>query len=367
MKRVLCIVGGMNAGGAETFLMKIYRSLDRSRYQMDFAVGIKGKGYYDDEISSLGGRIIHIVPKSEGVYNNFCSIKKLVKEEKYDYVLRTSQHSLSALELFAARLGGAKIAAFRSSNTNTTTPGGRDLILHKICSFMPKLFANVRIAPSTEAAEYMFGKNSVKLGKAHLLHNGVDLSVFKYNANHRNEIRKELDIENRLVIGHVGRFTEQKNHSFLIEIFYEIKKIREDAVLVLVGEGELLEVVREKVNSLGLENSVIFTGIRKDIPELMSSFDLFVFPSFYEGMPNTIIEAQATGLPCLISDSITKEADITGLVRYESLNKSACDWANCVCKMEWNKKRRNTTEDFIQNKYDIDSVVAEFLRLLCMQ
>ena len=151
-KRLLCIVGSMNAGGAETFLMKIYRKLDKEKYQMDFAVATMDKAFYDDEICNLGGKIFHIKPKSEGIISNFNSIKEIVRENEYRYVLRTSQHSLSALELFAAKLGGAKITTFRSSNSNTTSDSKKEKILHKICMFMPYLFANVRIAPSTEAA-----------------------------------------------------------------------------------------------------------------------------------------------------------------------------------------------------------------------
>ena len=165
-KRLLCIVGSMNVGGAETFLMKIYRVLDKTRFQMDFAVATNTEGVYDKEIVSLGGRIYHITPKSSGIIKNYNSIKHIVKEKKYKYVLRTSQHSLSALELLAAKSGGAKIRVFRSSNSNTTTGSNKQLILHNICKFMPMLFANIRIAPSTKAAEFMFGKDCIKKGNA---------------------------------------------------------------------------------------------------------------------------------------------------------------------------------------------------------
>ncbi len=132
MKRMLCIVGGMNAGGAETFLMKVYRALDKTQYQMDFAVAVKEKGFYDDEILSMGGKIFHIIPKTKGFLKNFFDIKRIVKENGYKSVLRTSQHSLSALELLAARLGGAKITIFRSSNSDTTTRNNFDHLFNKI-------------------------------------------------------------------------------------------------------------------------------------------------------------------------------------------------------------------------------------------
>ena len=160
MKRLLCIVGSMNRGGAETFLMKIYRALDKTNYQMDFAV--TGKGLYDEEIESLGGKMWTIRPKSEGLVRNFLGIKSLVRKQDYQSVLRISQNSLSALELYAAKLGGAKIRAFRSSNSQSVNGTKREDIVHKLFMFMPRFFANVKIAPSTEAAEFMFGKKEIK-------------------------------------------------------------------------------------------------------------------------------------------------------------------------------------------------------------
>mgnify|MGYP001624405131 CR=1 FL=1 len=167
-KRILCIVGSMNAGGAETFLMKIYRNLDRTKYQMDFCVSIDSPGVYDEEIYSLGGKIVHTSPKSKGFIKSFNSIKNIVKTNKYKYVMRVSQHSLSGLELLAAKLGGARVTIFRSSNTQT---GGGKLnrILHSICLPLTMLVPEIKIAPSTEAAEFMFGKNCVKKGRANIV------------------------------------------------------------------------------------------------------------------------------------------------------------------------------------------------------
>ncbi len=361
MKRVLCIVGGMNAGGAETFLMKVYRELDKTKYQMDFAVAIEEKGYYDDEILDLGGKIFHITPKSKGFFRNFNSMRRIVRENKYCYVLRTSQHSLSALELFASWLGGAKRRIFRSSNSNTVTTSKKQFVLQKACLFMPRLFANVRIAPSTEAAEFMFGKGCVEKGRAALLHNGVDLSVYRYDEKCKEDIRKEFNIaEDAFVIGHVGRFQEQKNHLFLLEIFHHIHQKNEKAILLLVGKGELEEKIREKAEALGISDRVIFAGVRSDIPALLSAMDVYVFPSFYEGMPNTVIEAQATGLPCVISDTITKEANITGLVEYLPLN-DAKNWAEHALAAE-QQPRQDTKQAFVEQKYDINSVAKHFAK-----
>ena len=258
--------------------MKNYRKLDREHYQIDFIVTDPEKGFYEDEITSLGGKIFRIPPKTKGTLKNFLSIKNIVKDNKYEYVLRVSQHSLSALELFAAKLGGARKTGFRSSNSNTTSSSRINVLLHEICRFMPLHFANVRFAPSTEAAEFMFGKNCIKKGKAVLFPNAIDLDTFRYNSDSRNRIRNEFGIGDEFVIGHIGRFNLQKNHSLIIAIFKEIKKLKPESKLLLVGTGELFDRIKEQIANEKLERSVIFTGKRQDIPSLLSAMDLFLFP-----------------------------------------------------------------------------------------
>lgn len=366
MKRLLCIVGSMNAGGAETFLMKMYRALDKQKYQMDFAVAELEKGFYDDEIVSMGGKIHHIIPKSKGILKNFNDIRRLVRDNNYNYVMRISQHSLSGLELLAAELGGAKVRIFRSSNSNTTSNSKLNQILHKLCMFMPNTFSTVRIAPSTEAANFMFGEDCIKQGRAELLPNAIDTNTFKYNETLRKQIRNEFNInENELVVGHIGRFNQQKNHKFLIEVFAEVLKQKPNALLMLVGDGEKKREIKEQIKALGIEKSVIFTGIRSDVPALLSAMDMFVFPSFYEGMPNTVIEAQATGLPCVIADTITEEAGVTDCVHFMSLSDSAKVWADKVLSLlDKDKVDRSFYSDKMKNAgYDIGSCVKQFVKL----
>lgn len=362
VKRILCIVGSMDAGGAETFLMKVYRMLDKTKYQMDFAVAKEEKGYYDDEILSMGGRIFHIVPKSRGLIKNFNDVKNLVKREKFRYVLRTSQNSLSALELFAARLGGAKVCVYRSSNAGVNTR--KEIVFHKVFGFMTRIFPTMRIAPSTEAAEFMFGKNCVKRGKAHILHNGLDYKQYKFNPASRGMLRTQMGLEDKFVVGHIGRFNIQKNHSFLIEVFGEIVKKCDNAALVLVGVGELEQEIKNKVSGLGLDDKVVFAGRRSDVPDLLSAFDIMLMPSLYEGMPNVVIEAQASGLPCVISDTITHEADITGLVKYMPITVTPDKWAEATLDMAKNTARKDTLEQFTKQGYELSDVTERFVQLI---
>lgn len=359
MKRLLVIVCGMNRGGAETFLMKIYRNLDKTKYQMDFCVMSSEIGAYEKEAKALGANIYHITEKSVNLVKCMKQIMQIVRKGEYKYVMRVNQHSLSTLDLIAAKAGGAKILAMRSSNADSGSKKSR--MLHNLFKFLPKIVPNVKFAPSTEAAEYTFGKNCIKKGKAFLLHNALDIDEFKYDEEKRNAVRAEFNVRDKYIVGHVGRFNKQKNHDFLLDIFAEYLKLNSNAVLLLVGGGELEADIRNKIKSLGIEDKVIIAGVRKDVSALMSAMDIQVFPSFYEGMPNTIIEAQCSGLPCVVSDTITSEADITGLVKYLPLDMSAAKWAKETEKYaNEHAVREDMSKCFKENKYDIDSVTREF-------
>ena len=361
-KRLLCIIGNMNAGGAETFLMKMYRSIDRSKYQMDFCINTNNECFYEDEIKTLGGKIYRISAKSQSIKLFKNGLSDCIKSGNYKYVLRITSSAMGFMDLKIAKKAGAKICSARSSNSND----GKSIkakAAHVLGKLLYRKYADVKIAPSDLAAKYTFGKKAYRRGEVHILHNALDLNVYSFDEQTRNHIRKEFSIsDNVKIIGHVGRFMSQKNHSFLLDIFNEIHKQNQNTVLMLVGKGELEDKIKEKIKALNLEDSVIFTGVRSDIPALLSAMDVFVFPSFYEGMPNTVIEAQATRLPCLIADTITKEANVTGLVRYMPL-KAPEEWAKEALNMI-SDTRMQTKKIMIENGYDIESVSKEFVRLV---
>ena len=361
LKRILCIVGSLDQGGAETFLMKLFRNLDRTKYMMDFCVMNHKKGAYEEEIATLGGKVYHITSKSENPIECFLQIRNIVKQNLYETVMRINNNSLSSLDLFAAKCGGAKKLVMRSSNANSSSKKGR--ILHKMFRFLSEI-PNIKIAPSKKAAEYTFGKKNTERGYVNFLHNGLPVEDFIFDLQKRKETRKELNIENKFIVGHIGRFHNQKNHMFLIDVFYELLKIREDSYLLLVGEGEKKTEILDKVKTMGIEEKVMFLETRKDVSQLLSAFDILIFPSFFEGMPNVIIEAQASGLPCLISDTITEEADITGLVKYFSLEKTASDWAEEAITHSTMFERRSYKEEFSVAGYDIETVVQRFVDLV---
>lgn len=364
MKRLLCIISCMNTGGAETFLMKMFRNIDRKQYMMDFCV-ISKENYYEEEIKQLGGKMFYIPLKSKYPVKSFNAIRRIVKENNYNYVIRVNEHSLSTIDLLAAKSGGAKVLAMRSSNASS---GSKiSVSLHKMFIFLPKIIPYVKFAPSKLAAKYTFGKKCIENNKAMLLNNGLNTKQFTYSVNKRCKIRNQLGIEeDKTVIGHIGRFNTQKNHEFLIDIFNEFHKRNSNSILVLVGKGNLEDKIKDKVKKLGLANNVLFLGVRKDIPELLCAFDLFLFPSFYEGMPNTVIEAQTTGLPCLISDSITEEAKVTDIVTFASLNDTASKWSD-ECLNILNRKylsREEYAEIMKEKGYDTIDCANKFIKMI---
>lgn len=362
MKRVLCINNNMNVGGAETFLMKLFRNIDREKYIMDFCVNMS-ENFYEEEIKNLGGRVFVIPSKSENLKEFKKQLTEIIKREKYEYVLRITSTGMGFMDLKIAKKAGAKVCSARSSNSSD---GGslKSLIVHKLGRLLYGKYVDVKFAPSDLAAEYTFGKKAYESGRAKILHNAIDLDVFSYKADGCKKVREEFGIsDSTVVLGHIGRFMTQKNHMFLLDIFDEFHKKNKDSVLMLVGKGELEQQIKDRIAEKALTDSVIFTGVRSDVPDVLSAMDVFVMPSLYEGMPNVVIEAQSTGLPCVISDTLTREANITGLVKYLPLNVSAEDWSLEIEK-DCTKERIDTKEMFIKNGYDIKGVAEEFTKLV---
>lgn len=358
MKRLLCLVSCMNTGGAETFLMKIYRKLDRTQYQMDFGVFSDKEGFYDEEIRSMGGKIHHLVPKTK----NFSLYKKrlydLVSSEKYEYVLRITSNAAGFYDLKIAKEAGAGVCIARSSNSSDGD-SWKVKVINFVSRILYQKYVDVKIAPSDLAAAYTFGKREVDKGEVHFLKNGLDLDIYRFSQSGRDRIRKEFKLESKFVVGHIGRFSHQKNHSYLIDVFYELKKKKNNVILLLVGDGELKTQIKNKVNKLGLSDSVIFAGIRKDIPDLLSAMDVLLFPSFYEGMPNVLIEAQATGLLCLASDRITHQVKISPLISFLDINLYD-DWVKRAVEIRMKSNREDAVKYLLNAGYDIDSIVQKF-------
>lgn len=364
MKKIVCFVGSMDTGGAETFLMKIFRKLDKEKYSMDFIVS--KKGVYDDEIKRLGGKVYFTPLKSTNLFKHILVNYHTMKKEKYDAALAMTFCNYNVIDLIIAKFAGIKKLVLRSTNAGGISDL-KKIRLNKLCKSFPKIIPNVKIAPSKLAGAYLFGEEAMKNGEVKIINNGLDISQFKFSEEERKKYRKDLGIENKFVIGHVGRFSHQKNHDFLIDVFYEVVKKREDAVLLLVGKGELQENIEKKVKGLGLTEKVKFLGVRSDVNKLLNAMDVFLFPSFYEGMPNTVIEAQTNGLPCLIADTITEEAQITDLVAMYPLSAEKEKWCDKVLELNATYKtsdRSIVAQNMIDNGYDIEDCANEFIKII---
>lgn len=361
LQRLLCFVSSMNAGGAETFLMKLYRVIDKTKYQFDFLVSIKDKGFYDDEIIKLGGKILYTPPKSKHPISNLITSYKIAKKGNYTAALRMTSHSLGTIDLLIAKLAGIKTLILRSTNAGSTD-GKLSLFLNNVFSLLPKIVPTIKIAPSELAGDYLFGKDSVRNGDVQILKNAIPLNAFKFSLDKRNKKRKELGLEDNFVIGHVGRFNVQKNHKFLLNVFAQYSLINHQAKLLLIGTGELEEEMHELAQSLGIAEKTIFAGIRKDVPELLMAIDVLAFPSLFEGMPNVVIEAQATGLPCLISSTITKEAVLNDNVKQLDIEQESI-WVETLQHISTSRNRELCCKLVEDAGYDINKVCAKFVKI----
>lgn len=355
IKRILVVMNTIDAGGAETFIMKVFRQLNKEKFSFDFLINKKDSNFYLEEIEKLGGKVFYGYSKSSHPIKCFSFMYNTVKNGGYDCVFNIMVHPVGFLDLLAQKMAGAKVRLVRSTNTSA---GGK---LSKIIAAVSRIFVNglstVMLAPSSEAGEWLFGQKATRDKKVRIITNGIDMDSFAFSEQKREKIRSELNIKKEeIVIGHIGRFNRQKNHGFLIDVFDQIRKLNNNAKLILVGEGDEQQKIQNLVNEKGLSQNVLFLGIRNDMPDLFAAMDIFVFPSLYEGMPNVIIEAQATGLPCLISDTITPQAKITPLVTFKSLEETKTDWAQKALGMV-SDKRANFCDAMIEKGYSIEKTV----------
>lgn len=351
--RVLHVVTIMNRAGLETMLMNYYRNIDRSKIQFDFIVHRDEKGVYDDEILSLGGNIYKFKPI--GISNlltyPWTMLRFLRRHPEYRTV-HSHIDALSALPLMGAKMAGIKMRIAHSHNNNFSVDG--KYILRKIIKKPIPYFATRLLACSRSAGDFMFGEDS----EYGVFKNAIDLSSFVPNSVSRKLIRASMGIDDELVVGHVGRFSHQKNHTLLINIFKALLVVNPRAKLILVGDGIEKVAIENLVSKLGISSSVFFLGERGDIPDVMQAIDVFVMPSLYEGLPVVSIEAQASGLPCVFSGVVTDELDVTGRCSFVSLESDLEVWVSEI--MHFASLPRDDTHDAIKAcGYDISTAVLE--------
>lgn len=364
--RVLQVVGRMDRGGIETLIMNLYRKMDRSKVQFDFLCHYGQEADYNGEIRSLGGRIYEmpVIKTIEKTYYHklgsyIYSLHQFFKEHKEYQVIHGHMTNTAAIYMPIAKSHGVKHCIAHSHLTKARK--GLSGVVTDVLQLPISRVATDYFSCSNKASEWLFSKKIVNTNQVKLLKNGIDTEDYKYDKAVREEIRELLGIKDKIVMGHVGRFYYEKNHDFLIDIYYEFQKEVRNSCLVLAGDGVMRERIEKKVKDLGIAGNVMFLGVRDDIPLIMQGIDVFVMPSHFEGLPVVGIEAQAAGLPCVISEVITKEIDVTSNVEFLSLDKGAKNWALVIKKILENFQRIDTTDLIKKNGYEID-MTAQWLQ-----
>lgn len=361
MIRILQCVNDMHRAGLETMLMNYYRNIDRTKIQFDFLTHRPYRSDYDDEIEKMGGKVYYAPRLYPQNYPNYFKwMKNFFKEHPEYKIVHSHIDTMSYLPLLAAKKAGVPIRIAHSHNTSLD----RDFkyLLKQYFRLKINSVCTHRLACGEEAGKFLFGNRSFKV-----IPNAIDAEKFYFNEELRNKKREELGIKSEFVIGHVGRLSYQKNHKFLIEIFKELLKTEPESLLLLVGVGEKEQEIRNQVEDLGIDDKVRFLGNRSDVNELYQAMDVFVMPSFFEGIPVVGVEAQFAGLPCIFSDKVPEEVKFSSKTNFISLNSSVVDWVTSI-KEKMQMDRFMSNFDLCNNDYNIKSahsILEEIYLKLC--
>ena len=356
--RVAQIMGKWLGGGVESVVMNYYRHIDRSKIQFDFICDEDSTNIPYEEIEKLGGEVI-LIPPYQKVFEYHKELKKVLKDGNYK-IVHSHINTLSVFSLFAAKCAGVLVRIAHSHSTTNKQEKKKNLVKQVLRPFS-KVFATDYMACTEHACRWLFGNKVYGNGNVYLLNNAIDLDKFKYDEKLRKEKRKELEIpESTFIIGHVGRFVEQKNHDFIIDIFNKYQKKNSDSLLVLIGQGPLENEMKKKLEYYNISNKVLFLGQRDNISDYYNIFDFFLFPSLYEGLGMVLIEAQVNGLNCLASTEVPKIAKINPNVEFLSLDDESDKWVTTISNMKKNYNRKINENFFTEAGYDIN---AESIKL----
>lgn len=344
--RILEVVNCMNRAGLETVIMNYYNKFNKEQVQMDFLTHRNYGGNYDKEIKKLGGKIYHAPRLVPGNYiKYFIWMKKFFKAHPEYIVVHSHIDTMSFFPLLAAKINHIPVRISHSHSTKL------DIDFKLPIKYMAKMLlpyvSNYYWSCGRKAGEFLYGKK-----KFFVMNNACDLQKFKFNEEIRNAQRVKYNLEGKFVIGHVGRYIYIKNQSFLIDIFTEILNNKPDSILMLIGSGQDELKLREKVKKLKIDDKVKFLINRNDVNDLYQLMDVFIMPSLFEGLPLSCVEAQANGLPCFISDKISKETILTSNIKMINLDSSAKEWAEEILSSEL-KRNKNSIAEISNNGYDL--------------
>lgn len=323
---VINVFASLNSGGAENRMMDVYRNIDREKFQFHFiTLSLEQNQYFEQEILSLGGKVIKIAsPRDVGIFKHIKTLIDIFRQ--YD-VSETVVHSHSlyhsGVVMYAAKKAGLKIRIAHARASQSRSKGLKNEFFICIGKFLIRKYATHRLAVSVVAGKYLFGKS-----KFVVIPNAIDISRYtNFSDDERSKYMREFNItDNEVVIGHIGRLEPVKNHEFILKIFKGFHEKNVKSKLIMVGDGKLRNQIQNDISHLHIEESVVMCGIRRDANRLINIFDVIIFPSFNEGMPGVILEAQAAGIPCILSNNITREVDLgLGLLKFLNLS-NADEW-----------------------------------------
>lgn len=350
--RILHVFGNLNLNGAESRIMDIYRYLDKNEIQFDFLVLFQDDSYFSEEIRELGGRIFNVTHPRESLVRHIIDVFKVMKHNGPFQAVHSHTSYHSGLVSLIAKIAGINnriVHARTTSSKNIKKLGTKIQLI--VGRFLILNYSTKLVSISHESALFLYGEKKTHNNSVKLIPNSINLESFnKVDAKDILKIKKELNItQDKLVIGHVGRFENMKNHKFIIKLARKLKEEEKNFVIILIGEGELMMSIQQLVYKYKLENNVLLLGQREDIPIMMNVFDVFIMPSYFEGLGGAVIEAQAAGTPSVVSEGLPQEVDMgLGLVEFHSLEESLSEWLEALY---------NTVD---QKKVDFEEILTAF-------
>ena len=361
MIRVLQVFGSLNRGGLESFVMNLYRAIDKNKIQFDFLLSSPG-GNYEEEVKAFGARIYYLPQRNRGIRNYHFALDKFFAEHAAEYnAIHVHASSLSAITpLYYARKYGVKTRIIHS-HSSTIRQELKANFLHHAAHRINKLrigkLANIYLGCSDKALDWMYKGSGVRK-KACMINNAIPLTEYKFNEEVRKKIREDMGLHGKFVVGHVGSFTHVKNHRFLISIFRDMLKEIPSAHLLIIGEGPLREQIISQIDNLGLKDNVTLAGLRSDVNTLLQGMDMIIMPSLFEGLPVSLVEAQASGLPVIASETISKDTAITPNIRFIPLSAGSEAWLKAIMEFHDHFRREDTSEFISKNGFDIKNVAT---------
>jgi len=352
--RVLHIVSKMSFGGVQSVIMNYYRHIDRSKVQFDFAVQSIEKCEYDEEIDALGGRIHKIAPLHIEKNHFVADLESLLLGNQEYKIIHSHQNFMNIIPLSVAKKCKVPVRISHSHNNYKASS-----VLKELQRFVFRRFircsATECLACSQLAGRWLYGSSFGKHTNDRVVHNAINTNLFRFDMDTREKLRESLGIEDKFVLIHIGMFSKQKNHLYLLEVFSEFHKITPDSVLLLIGDGKERNLIEERIDRLALKNNVILLGVRRNVYDYLKAADAFVFPSLYEGLGVVVVEAQTSGLPCFVSvEAVPKEVDLNNDVKFLSIKLPPRKWAEIIGSTECFEDRANAYQSTIGGGYDID-------------